>query len=85
LSKESFKNSIFKVVEYFTRYELSDQGKNLIVHYFNDSQESTTFLKSIFAIEKYLQEKMPGFEDAPQKLKTLLKNLFYEADEWDNE
>jgi hypothetical protein len=85
LTKLQFKNSIFRVIEYLTKSELSDQAKKLIVYYFNESHAPTSREKAIEAIEYYTQEKIPESEYLPKVLQALLEEMALEADNWDNE
>ncbi len=85
MSNSNFKKSIFNIVEYFTKHELSDQGKKLIIHYFNQSVAPSTYLRVIEAIERYLQEKVLDQDDFPPQLTTLLNTMSSEADDWDKE
>jgi hypothetical protein len=85
LSRESFRKAIFDVVEFFTRYELSDQAKKLILYYFNETRNNSTYLRALSAIQKYTQEEIPGYKDAPPMLQELLDRLTEEAEAWDQE
>ena len=83
MSREDFKNSIFRIIEYLNKYELSDQAKKLIIHYFNKSPESTSGQKAIEAIEFYLQVKIPEANEQSPQLKKLLEDMRREAGSWD--
>lgn len=85
MTKLQFKNSLFRVVEYLTKRELSDQAKKLIVYYFNQSHAPTSREKAIEAIEYYIQEKIPESENLPRVLQALLEEMVLAADNWDNE
>ena len=64
-------------------YELSDQARNLISHYFNKSKEPSSYLSAIEAIEIYQQDKFPKDESLPERLQDLLKIMLTEAEKWD--
>ena len=85
MSKLSFRKSIFDVVEYVNHYELSDQAKKLIIHYFNESKAVDSRQKAIEAIEKYLQDKLPKEAETSPTLSSLLEILMDEADHWDSD
>ena len=65
-------------------YELSDQARNLILHYFNKSKATSSYLCAIEAIEIYQQDKFLTDKNLPERLKDLLKIMLYEADKWDS-
>ncbi len=83
MSREEFRQTIFNVVEYLTKYELSDTAKKLILHYFNTSQADTSRFKAIDAVERYTADKLPELDDMPRKLERLLDKMVHEADRWD--
>ena len=85
MSKSSFRQAIYDVVEYVNHYELSDHAKKLIIHYFNESKANSSRQKAIDAIQKYLQDKLPSASDTPPRLNSLLETMMDEADEWDNQ
>jgi len=85
MSKESFKEIFVKVIENITKHPLSESGKTLTTHYFNESDKETSFLKAIDAIGKYYPEGMPDRDNVPKKLKKLLDEMEKEAEKWDNE
>lgn len=85
MTKLRFKKSLFRVVEFLTKRELSDQAKKLIVYYFNQSHAPSSREKAIEAIEYYIQDKIPESEYLPKALKALLEEMALEADNWDSE
>ena len=83
--RETFKTAIFTVIECINRYELSQTGQKLVVHYFNESSEHNAYSRAIAAVEKYLSEKIPqDYERSPELIK-LLSELEYLARLWDEE
>jgi F0F1-type ATP synthase epsilon subunit len=85
VSRESFREAIYKVVEYMTKHELSGQAKKLLVHYFNNSKAPTARDRVMEAIENYIQDTLPKGDDLPPRLGRLLEKLMSEADAWDRE
>ncbi|HOO71307.1 MAG TPA: hypothetical protein PK926_06055 [Spirochaetota bacterium] len=84
-NREDFRQAIFDVVENLTKHRLSARGKDLILHYFNDSQEASSLLRAFDAIEKYYPESMPAEEDRSPKLARLIETLKQQAQLWDSE
>lgn len=82
-NRMSLREAIFDVIQYLTKHALSNQGQKLIIHYFNDSKEDSSYLKALDAIEKYYPESMPAPEERPPKLEKLLQTLKRRADAWD--
>ncbi|HOW81147.1 MAG TPA: hypothetical protein PK573_01195, partial [Spirochaetota bacterium] len=68
-----------------TKHPLSERGKDLVINYFNDSREKTSFMKALDAIEKYFPESMPPEDERPPKLQKRLDALRHEAAIWDGE
>ncbi len=85
MSREEFRQSIFNVVEYVTKAELSDTAKKLILHYFNSSQADRSRFRAIDAVERYIGDKLPEPDDMPRKLERLLETMVNEGDRWDVE
>ncbi len=85
MSRESFRTSIFNIIEYLNRYELSDTGKKLVLHYFNESRMPTSYRKAIEAIERYLHDSLPENDMRPPRLQELIALMAKEAEEWDSE
>lgn len=85
MSRESFRKAIYDIIEFFTKYQLSDQAKKLILHYFNEARNNSSYLRAISSIQKYTQEEVPAYQDAPLMLRELLDRLAREADDWDRE
>ena len=83
MSREDLRESIFRVVEFFTKNPLSDQGKRLVIHYFNQSMASNSRLKAQEAIERYLQRNIPSIEFRSRELEKLLDEIASEAYDWD--
>ncbi len=83
LSNLSFRRSIFNIVEYFTRYEMSNHAQKLIIYYFNESKEESSYIRAIEAIKKYLQEDITSEENLTPKLQSLLDAMSLEAKNWD--
>jgi hypothetical protein len=85
LNRESFQKSIFNVAEYLTKHPLSDRGKKLLIHYFNQSDKSSSLLKALHAIERYYPGSMPSIEERSPVLIKLIDGMEEEAGLWDNE
>ncbi len=85
MSRESFCSSIFRIIEYINRYELSDTGKKLVLHYFNESKMPTSYRRAIEAIERYLHDSIPESEMRPPRLQKLIESMASEAESWDSE
>ncbi|HEY1405011.1 MAG TPA: hypothetical protein VF857_00240 [Spirochaetota bacterium] len=85
MSKETFREAIFNVVEFLTQHALYDNGRNLVVYYFNDSRESTAYERALYAIEKYFPESLPPENERSPRLEKLLNELQSEAAKWDND
>jgi hypothetical protein len=79
------RNAIFNVVEYLTQYQLSDQAKKLIIHYFNESKESGAYERALAAVARYYSDDIPAEEEIPERFRKMLAVLKREADEWDIE
>jgi hypothetical protein len=85
LNRETLRQAIYDVVEYLTKHPLSDNGKKLVIHYFNQSKESSSFQRAIDAANRYFPESMPTEDERPPALQNLIENLESEAESWDNE
>ena len=85
MSRDSFRASIFNVIEYLNRYELSDTGKKLVLHYFNESRMPTSYRKAVEAIERYLHDSLPESDMRPPRLQELIEQMATEAESWDSE
>jgi len=84
-NRENLRRAIFSVIEQLTKHPLSERGKDLVINYFNDSREKTSFMKALDAIEKYFPESMPPEDEKPPKLQKRLDALRHEAAIWDGE
>jgi len=84
-NRDRLKQAIFGVIEELTKHPLSERGKDLVINYFNDSREKTSFMKALDAIEKYFPESMPPEDEKPPKLQKRLDALRHEAAIWDGE
>ncbi|HRZ26415.1 MAG TPA: hypothetical protein P5295_06380 [Spirochaetota bacterium] len=84
-NRENLRRAIFSVIEQLTKHPLSERGKDLVINYFNDSREKTSFMKALDAIEKYFPESMPPEDERPPKLQKRLDALRHEAAIWDGE
>jgi hypothetical protein len=85
LGRQELRNAIFNLVEYYTQYELSDQAKKLILHYFNESKEGSAYDRALQAISRYYADDLPPVEEMPERLKSMMARLKREADAWDAE
>lgn len=83
MSRESFREAIFSLAVYLSQRELSDQGKRLILHYFNQSFAGSSDLKAIDAVETYLGIKINLDHVTSPILSRLLNELYQEAAAWD--
>ena len=83
MSRESLRDALFSVVEYLTQHALYDSGRSLVLYYFNESKESSSYERALSAIEKYFPESMP--DTISPRLEKLLQELKLEADAWDIE
>lgn len=85
MSRESFRASIFNIIEYLNRYELSDTGKKLVLHYFNESRMPTSYRRAVESIERYLHDSLPEESARPPRLQQLIEEMAREAESWDSE
>lgn len=85
MSRDSFRQAIFNVVEHITNYELSATAQKLILHYFNGSKQKSSYERAIAAITKYYPEGLGANRSQTQILEELLVELKKEADKWDRE
>jgi hypothetical protein len=85
LGREELREALFDVVEQLTSHPLGDSGKKLVLHYFNDSKETTAFAKAIAAANKYYPESIPAREERSVLLNKLIERLYDEAEAWDAE
>ena len=67
IERESFREALFHLIELLTDHTLSDSGKKLVTHYFNDIKEYSTYERALLAIEKYYPESMPPEEKTIEK------------------
>jgi len=85
MSRDSFRTSIFNVIEHLNRYELSDTAKKLVLHYFNESRKPTSYRRAVEAVERYIHDSMPESADWPPRLRELMAEMAREAESWDSE
>ncbi len=85
MNRDEFRRSIFDIILYFTKHELSHTAKELILYYFNQSSSGTSYLRAIESIQKYTQEEIPPPEEADLQLTSLLEELSHQANLWDIE
>lgn len=85
MGRDELKDSLFNVVQYIAKTELSDATKKLLTHYFNDASASDSLHKAVQAIERYIQDSIPGAEERDGILEDLLNDLAYEAKQFDLE
>lgn len=87
MSEQLFQLAIFAVIESLTKAELSDQGKKLIINYYNESPGKNSAEKAREAITRYTIEPLPSLDQIRAKSKTqeldeldhLLLKLEYQA------
>lgn len=84
MGRDELRRAIFDIIEYFTKFQMSDQSKRLVIHYFNKSKGQTAREKAVKAIEYYLQDDVIT-DDMPSFLQELVKKLYAEADSWEKE
>jgi hypothetical protein len=85
MSRESFRESIFNVVECLTAHPLYDNGKKLVIHYFNQADGNDAYERALLAIEKYYPESLPAGGERSARLEKFLDELRTEATMWDND
>ncbi|MCX7678916.1 MAG: hypothetical protein N2316_06830 [Spirochaetes bacterium] len=85
MSRDSFRTSIFNIIEYINKTELSASGKKLVLHYFNQSKMPTSYRKAIEAIERYLSDSLPVGSTRSPQLQKLIEEMALEAEKWDSE
>ncbi len=85
MSRDSFRASIFRVIEHLNRYELSETAKKLVLHYFNESRQPTSYRRAVEAVERYIHDSLPESEGRPSRLRELLAEMAREAEAWDSE
>ena len=85
MSRDSFRTSIFDIVEHLNKYQLSDTGKKLVLHYFNESNLPTSYRRAVEAIERYIHDSMPENGSWNPRLRELMKTMAREAEQWDSE
>ncbi len=85
LRKELLRNSIFAVVEEIIQFELSDNAKNLIAHYYNSATTTLAAHKAIHAVERYISDNIPENDERSEKLNFLLNDMIKKANDFDAE
>lgn len=83
MNRDSFRQSIFAVVEQLTQSPLSSQGKELLLHYFNASHADTSRGRAVEAINKYFPESGLDLFECPPKIERAVEKMYAEADAWD--
>ena len=85
MNRDSFRESIFAIIEYMTRTELRNTSKRLILNYYNTSTEPDAKSKALEAITWYLQANISDYLKAGDSyLRNLIENMFAEAAEWEH-
>ena len=85
MSRDSFRKSIFDIIEFINRFELSDTAKKLVLHYFNESRQATSYRKAVDSIERYLHDEIPAENDRSPRFRKLLSSMAAEAEKWDSD
>lgn len=85
MGRMELRAAIFNLISYLTKYELSDRAKQLVIYYFNQSDEDTAYERALDAISKYYAGDMPNADNMTEKYKKLLTALKTESDVWDSE
>jgi len=85
VNRDEFRTALFEVVECLTNHPLLESGKKVLLHYFNEAKERTSFEKAIWAINKYYPESFPEESEWSKRFKRLMDRLQQEADMWDSE
>ncbi|MCX7029973.1 MAG: hypothetical protein NTU62_07610 [Spirochaetes bacterium] len=60
-------NAIFELVERFTKAELTNSGRRLLITYFRSSPEDTVAARARGAIRRYAQWEPPSMEDIRER------------------
>lgn len=60
MSRESFRAALFAVIEHLTKMELRVSSKNLILTYFNGSDQPTSLARARETVERYAQQELPS-------------------------
>jgi len=85
VNRDEFRTALFDVVECLTNHALLESGKKVVLHYFNESKEQTSFEKAVWAINKYYPESFPERSEWSKRFIRLMDRLQTEADIWDAE
>lgn len=70
MREQQFQDAVYAVIEFLTKAELTDQGKKLIVSYYNESSGKNPAAKAREAITRYTVEPLPSLEQIRVKSKT---------------
>jgi hypothetical protein len=60
-------NAIFELVERFTKAELTNSGRRLLINYFRSSSEDTPAGRARGAIRRYAQWDPPSMDDVRER------------------
>jgi hypothetical protein len=85
MNREEFRKALFDVVECLTNHPLLDSGRELVLHYFNEAKEETSFERAVRAVNKYYPESFPEESEWSKRFIRLMNRLKEEADIWDSE
>jgi hypothetical protein len=93
MSRDSFRQSIFDVIELMTQMELRTSSKRLILEYFNMSAGQSSRERARIAIERYSQKELPpraeiierNKENRLTRLDRLVLTMEAEADRFDKQ
>jgi len=92
VSRESFRKALFAVIEQITKMELRVSSQQLILAYFNGSNQASSLGRARETVERYTQEPLPSpaelsgreRQGALTKLDKLVLAMDREAERWDN-
>ncbi|MCP4131489.1 MAG: hypothetical protein GY754_10970 [bacterium] len=85
MPKEDFKESFFAVANFITKSKLTNSGRELLSHFFNNADGLDSKSRAIGALERYYGEELPPQEELSNKGKKLFETMIEEADLWDSE
>ncbi len=86
MSRESFRDSIFSIVEYMTRTTLRNTSKRLILQYYNSSAEFEPRGKAIEALTLYLSTNIANYmRGGDRNLYRLMERMMIESETWHGE
>ena len=70
MNERLFQHALFAVIEHITRAELTNQGKKLVIAYYNESKSPRPVDKAREAITRYTVEPIPTLAEIREKSKS---------------